>query len=181
MIWFFTSQWILFQICQEGSSWVEPILSKDLCLAQGHSTVTLVRLKPSTPWSCVKYSTTEPLSSLYDVECYLPSGYSPLAFLLNIVKVFTHFCLQHRSIYQAQCKKNCMLLSVVIHYHSKNKLKTHKSCIFYPLVILLILFIILRHKKEVIMYAYKVLFERGSLCPVRRHFGQISETIYETL
>ena len=32
-----------------------------LCLAQGHNTVTPVRLEPPTPWSRVKLSTTEPL------------------------------------------------------------------------------------------------------------------------
>ena len=42
------SQSIIFQLCQEGSSLAEPVLSKDLCLAQGHSTVTLVRLEPTT-------------------------------------------------------------------------------------------------------------------------------------
>ena len=34
-----------------------------MCLAQGHNTVTLVKLKPATPRSRVKYSTTEPLCS----------------------------------------------------------------------------------------------------------------------
>ena len=29
LIWFFTSQSTIFQICQDGSSWVEPVLSKD--------------------------------------------------------------------------------------------------------------------------------------------------------
>ena len=34
-----------------------------MCLAQGHSTVTPVRLKPAAPRSRVKHSTTEPLRS----------------------------------------------------------------------------------------------------------------------
>ena len=34
-----------------------------MCLAQGHNTVTLVKLEPATPRSRVKYSTTEPLCS----------------------------------------------------------------------------------------------------------------------
>ena len=34
-----------------------------MCLAQGHNTVMPVRLEPATPWSQVKYSTTEPLRS----------------------------------------------------------------------------------------------------------------------
>ena len=35
-----------------------------MCLAQGHNTVIPVRLKPATPLSPVKHSTTEPLHSL---------------------------------------------------------------------------------------------------------------------
>ena len=35
-----------------------------MCLAQGHNTVTPVRLEPSAPRSSVKHSTTEPLCSL---------------------------------------------------------------------------------------------------------------------
>ena len=34
-----------------------------MCLAQGHNTVTLMRLEPATPWSQVKHFTTEPLCS----------------------------------------------------------------------------------------------------------------------
>ena len=34
-----------------------------MCLAQGHNTVTPVRLGPAAPWSRVKHSTTEPLCS----------------------------------------------------------------------------------------------------------------------
>ena len=55
---------------------------------------------------------------------------------------------QKLSTKQVQCKKDSMLFSVVIQYHSKNKIKTYKSFIFYPLAILLILIIILRHKKK---------------------------------
>ena len=47
-------------ICQKGSSWVEPILSKDkMCLAQGHNTVTPVRLESANSWL---ESNTLPLS-----------------------------------------------------------------------------------------------------------------------
>ena len=35
-----------------------------MCLAQGHNTVTPVRLEPAAPRSRVKHSTTEPLRSL---------------------------------------------------------------------------------------------------------------------
>ena len=36
-----------------------------MCLAQGHSTMTPLRLEPATPLYRVKHSTTEPLRSLY--------------------------------------------------------------------------------------------------------------------
>ena len=39
-IWFFTSQSTIFQLCRNGSSWVEPPLSKDKC----------VLLKDTTQW-----------------------------------------------------------------------------------------------------------------------------------
>ena len=39
-IWFFTSQSTIFQLCWDGSSWVEPVLSKDKC----------VLLKDKTQW-----------------------------------------------------------------------------------------------------------------------------------
>ena len=39
-----------------------------MCLAQGHNTVTLVRLKPTTPLSRVKHSTTEPLRSIVPIS-----------------------------------------------------------------------------------------------------------------
>ena len=34
-----------------------------MCLAQGHNAVMIVKLKPATPQSRVKHSTTEPLLS----------------------------------------------------------------------------------------------------------------------
>ena len=50
----------IFQLCMNGSSWVEPVL---MCLAQEHNTVMPVRLKPANSGSQVKHSTTEPLCS----------------------------------------------------------------------------------------------------------------------
>ena len=41
-------------------------------LAQGHSAVMLVRLKPATPRSRVKHSTTEPLHSPHEVVYLTP-------------------------------------------------------------------------------------------------------------
>ena len=31
-VWYFTSQSTMFQLCQDGSSWVEPVLNKDICV-----------------------------------------------------------------------------------------------------------------------------------------------------
>ena len=57
-----------------------------MCLAQGHNTVMLVRLEPTTPLSRVKHSTTEPLHSLgcfgaiYNLSLHLRIGaYAPLS------------------------------------------------------------------------------------------------------
>ena len=52
------------------SSWVEPVL-RLMCLAQGHNIVTPVRLKPATPLSQVKHSTTEALRSLYLIYIFI--------------------------------------------------------------------------------------------------------------
>ena len=60
LIWFFTSQSTIFQLCWEGSSWVEPVLSKDKC---GLLKVT----KKWHPWG----SNQRPLS--------LPSNTLPLS------------------------------------------------------------------------------------------------------
>ena len=56
LLWFFTSQSIIFQSCQDGSSWVEPVLK---CLDQGNNIVTLlaVRFWLATHWSLLQGST----------------------------------------------------------------------------------------------------------------------------
>ena len=74
LIRFFTSQSTIFQLCQDGSSWVEPVLSK----AQGHNAVTPVRLKPAALRSRVKHSTTEPLHS------HIQLCFSSLCLLLTL-------------------------------------------------------------------------------------------------
>ena len=54
----------IFQFNKDGSSWVEPVLSQDECvLLKDHKAVTPVWLKPATPQSRGKHSTTEPLRS----------------------------------------------------------------------------------------------------------------------
>ena len=55
----------IFQLNRDGSSWVEPVLSKDKCdLLNDNNAVTLVRLEPAASRFRVKHSTTEPLRSL---------------------------------------------------------------------------------------------------------------------
>ena len=55
----------IFQLNRDGSSPVEPVLSKDKCvLLKDHNAVTPVRLEPAVPQSRVKHSTTDPLCSL---------------------------------------------------------------------------------------------------------------------
>ena len=55
----------IFQLYRDGSSWVEPVLTKDKCvLLKDHNTVTPVRLEPAALWSRVEHYTTEPLRSL---------------------------------------------------------------------------------------------------------------------
>ena len=53
LIWFFTSQSTIFQLCLGGSSWVEPVLSKDKCVLLKDTTQWhwwgLVRLEPGAP------------------------------------------------------------------------------------------------------------------------------------
>ena len=39
LIWFFTFQSTIFQLCWDGPSWVEPVLSKDICVLLKDTTV----------------------------------------------------------------------------------------------------------------------------------------------
>ena len=48
-----------------------------MCLAQGHTTVTPVRLEPAAPRSRVKHSTTEPLRS-HNLYMFTTQKYSYL-------------------------------------------------------------------------------------------------------
>ena len=55
----------IFQLNRDRSSWVEPVLSYDICvLLKAHNAVMPVRLEPAASQSRVKHSTTEPLHSL---------------------------------------------------------------------------------------------------------------------
>ena len=58
LIWFFTSQSTIFKLCRDGSSWVEPVLSKDKC----------VLLKDTTQWrrwGSNPYHWAAPITPLY--------------------------------------------------------------------------------------------------------------------
>ena len=68
-----------------------------MCLAQGHNTVTLVRLEPAAPQSQIKHSTTEPLLSLKNIVIELTCSvvivniwhecqYCPRDLMVNIVE-----------------------------------------------------------------------------------------------
>ena len=60
LIWFFTSQSTILQSCWDGSSTMKQRIK---CRAEGQNAVPQVRLKPATPRSWVKHSTSEPLRS----------------------------------------------------------------------------------------------------------------------
>ena len=63
-----------FHSCQDGSSWVEPVLCRGKsAFSQEHNAVPLVRLKPATPQSRAKHSTTESPRS-YPYFMYASSG-----------------------------------------------------------------------------------------------------------
>ena len=54
-----------------------------MCLAQGHSAVTPVRLEPAASWSQVKHSTTKPLRSHINLVLALSSTVLPLRIYLE--------------------------------------------------------------------------------------------------
>ena len=84
LIWFFTPKTTIFQLCWDGSSWIEPVLSKDKC----------VLLKDTTQWfwrgSNLRPpglgSSTLPLSSLWHVSK------SKLLFHLGLSKKEEKWC-----------------------------------------------------------------------------------------
>ena len=48
MIWFFTSQSTIVQLCRDRSSWVKPVLSKDKCVLLKNKTHSDV----GEAWTC---------------------------------------------------------------------------------------------------------------------------------
>ena len=53
----------IFQLCRDGSAWVEPVKLGLMCLAQGHNAATLVRLEPA---ALSLQSSTPPLRYVVD-------------------------------------------------------------------------------------------------------------------
>ena len=66
LIWFSTSQSTIFSV-MSGRVFLGWTSTKQglMCLAQGHNTLTPVRLEPAILQSPVKHSTTKPLGSLF--------------------------------------------------------------------------------------------------------------------
>ena len=75
----------IFQLYRDGSSWVEPVLSKNKCvLLKDNNAVTPVRLEPAALRSRVKHSTTEPVRSLCGWCCKGLTHLSQASFLWGI-------------------------------------------------------------------------------------------------
>ena len=67
LIWFLRpSNNFSFKLGRVFLGWTSTKLGL-MCLAQGHNSVTPVRLEPASLWSQVKHSTTEPLHSLIPI------------------------------------------------------------------------------------------------------------------
>ena len=79
----------IFQLYRDGSSWVEPVLSLDICgLLKDHNAVTLMRLEPGALRSWVKHSTTEPLRSLCAINVIMVNVliFRQLFFFFSLIK-----------------------------------------------------------------------------------------------
>ena len=50
LIWFFTSKSTIFQLCPDGSSWFEPVLSKDYCVLLKDTMQWCWRCSNHNPW-----------------------------------------------------------------------------------------------------------------------------------
>ena len=72
--WFFTSHQQSFSYKGMGLPGLNQYYARINVLAQGHNTVTPVRVKPAAHWSRVKHSTTEPLHSCVGLYCLQYEG-----------------------------------------------------------------------------------------------------------
>ena len=81
----------IFQLNRDGTPWVEPVLSYDKCvLLKDHNPVMPVKLKPTTPQSRVKHSTTALPMSLRDVIHILPKVLGKLNSNKNFTALMPH-------------------------------------------------------------------------------------------
>ena len=79
----------IFHLNRDGSSWVEPVLSKDKCvLLKDHNPVTPVRLEPAVLRSPVRHSTTEPLRVSGPVSLWF-MYFPDITAYSNALKVYT--------------------------------------------------------------------------------------------
>ena len=75
LTWFFTSHQQSFSYVRTSLPGLNQCKARNNVPAQGHITVTPMRLEPAASWSEAKHSTTEPLRSLFkclmgsDLEC----------------------------------------------------------------------------------------------------------------
>ena len=79
LIWFFTSQSTIFQLCWDRLSWFEPVLSKDKC----------VLLKDTTQWR-LSGSNPQPLSLESSTLPLSYCGPTIILFPVNGINLFTY-------------------------------------------------------------------------------------------
>ena len=74
-----------------------------MCLSQGQNAVLPVRLKPATPQSSVKHSTTEPLCSQSELRCFTIYVLSPLyKKKISLILIFNLTCVLKNKIERIQ-------------------------------------------------------------------------------
>ena len=94
LIWFFTSQSTIFQLCRDGSSWLEPVLSKDKC----------VLFKDTTQWGQWGSNPWPLVSSQALYQC-APPGIWPKAELTRIpLNYDVYLFLKMVFIFSKQCR-----------------------------------------------------------------------------
>ena len=92
-----------------------------MCVAQGHDTVTPVRLKPAAPRSSVKHSTTEPLRSLENLILPMLSYPGCHMRATNIVCIE----LTHMAIKCLHCYVKVMSSCEIATYHIQGLLEAY--------------------------------------------------------
>ena len=100
-----------------------------MCVAQGHNTVTPVRLKPGVPQSRVKHSTTEPLCSL--MKCCLMQHF---IWVCTVCKVPLYRYPEWKGLKMSYTILCMFFLWKVSHKKTKSwrkKTETNNTAIFY--------------------------------------------------